>query len=281
MSLYHIVFPSPKDQALAVMELFEDALSASGFEETDTGAWYGEVHFETEAEARAGAALAKKTFGAQATVAPLPDLDWVEKSLENLPAVAAGRFLIYGSHIDVTPRPGQIALRIDAGQAFGTGHHETTRGCLIALADHVKKSRPTRVLDLGCGTAILAVGLAKLVPAAILATDIDPVAVEVARDVAKDNGVRNRLRFAVGPGFLAPEIAAEAPFDLIIANILARPLVSLAPQMAANLMLGGTVVLSGLLIEQETRVLSAYLTQGLRFERRIHLDEWSTLVLKL
>lgn len=280
MALYHIVFPSARDQAMAILSLFDEALSASGFENTDTGQWFGEVHFETEAEALAGATLAKETFGVEVTLAPLPDINWVEKSLENLPAVEAGRFLIYGSHVDVAAKPGQIPLRIDAGQAFGTGHHGTTRGCLIALSDLVKAGAPSYVLDLGCGTAILAAGLAKLTPASILATDIDPIAVAVAKEVAKDNGVANRMRFATGPGFQAPEIAAAAPFDLIIANILARPLISLAPAMRANLMPGGTVILSGLLIEQETRVLSAYLTQGFRFERRIHLDEWSTLVLK-
>lgn len=280
MSLYHIVFPSAKDQALTIMDLFDEALSASGFENTDTGEWFGEVHFETEEEAHVGATLAKEAFGVDVTVAPLPDINWVEKSLENLPAVEAGRFLIYGSHVDTVARPGQIPLRIDAGQAFGTGHHGTTRGCLIALSDLVKSRAPARVLDLGCGTAVLGAGLAKLVPASILATDIDPVAVAVAKAVARDNGVRNRMSFAVGPGFQAPEISASAPFDLVIANILARPLITLAPAMRANLMPGGTVILSGLLIEQETRVLSAYLTQGFRFERRIHLDEWSTLVLK-
>lgn len=280
MTLYHIIFPSPKEQALAVMDLFDEALSASGFEDAQTGDWFAEVHFETKAEAEAGAALAKRTFDVTATVAPLPDIDWVEKSLENLPAVEAGRFFIYGAHVDTAPKPGQIPIHIDAGQAFGTGHHGTTRGCLIALTDLVKNRTLSRVLDLGCGTAILAVGLARLVPCSILATDIDPIAVAVAKDVARDNGVRNRLRFAVGPGFQAPDIAGASPFDLIIANILARPLISLAPEMRANLTPGGTVVLSGLLIEQERRVLSAYLTQGFRLERRIHLDEWSTLVLK-
>lgn len=280
MILYHIIFPSPKEQAAQVMELFDEALSASGFEDAKSGDWFAEVHFETEAEAKSGAALAKETFGVEANVAPLPDINWVEKSLENLPAVEAGRFFIYGSHVDTRPKPGQIPLLIDAGQAFGTGHHGTTRGCLIALTDIVKNRTPSRVLDLGCGTAILGIGLAKLVPSTILATDIDPVAIAVARDVARDNGVRNRLRFAVGPGFQSSEIAKAAPFDLIIVNILARPLISLAPGMGANLMPGGTVVLSGLLIEQERRVLSSYLTQGFRLERRIHLDEWSTLVLK-
>lgn len=281
MALYHIVFPSPKEQAEAVMDLYEDALSVSSFENTETGDWFAEVHFETKSEAKSAAGLAERIFDVEVTVAPLPDIDWVEKSLETLPAVEAGRFLIHGSHVDAHPRAGQIPLRIDAGQAFGTGHHGTTRGCLIALTDLVKRCVPSRALDLGCGTAVLAAGLAKLVPSTILATDIDPIAVAVAKEVARDNGVQNRLRFAVGPGFQAPEIALAAPFDLIIANILARPLVSLAPEMRANLLPGGTVILSGLLIEQERRVLSAYLTQGFRFQRRIHLDEWSTLVLEL
>lgn len=281
MTLYHIVFPSPKEQSEAVMDLFDEALSASSYENTETGDWFAEVHFDTEGEANAGAKLAQQTFGVAAIVAPLPDIDWVEKSLENLPAVEAGRFLIHGSHVDTRPRAGQIPLRIDAGQAFGTGHHGTTRGCLIALTDLVKVRAPSRVLDLGCGTAVLAAGLAKLAPSTILATDIDPIAVAVAKEVARDNGVQNRLRFAVGPGFQAPEISTAAPFNLIIANILARPLISLAPEMRANLTPGGTVILSGLLIEQERRVLSAYLIQGFRFQRRIHLDEWSTLVLEL
>ena len=281
MTPYHIIFPSPPEQTEAVMDLFEDALSASGYENTETGDWFAEVQFETEGEAKAGAELAQSTFGVAAIAAPLPDIDWVEKSLADLPAVEAGRFLIHGSHVDARPRGGQIPLRIDAGQAFGTGHHGTTRGCLIALTDLVKERTPQYALDLGCGTAVLAAGLAKLVSSTILATDIDPIAVAVAKEVARDNGVQNRLRFAVGPGFRAPEIASAAPFDLIIANILARPLISLAPEIRANLMPGGSVILSGLLIEQERRVLGAYLIQGFHIRRRIHLDEWSTLVLEL
>lgn len=280
MTLYNVVFLSPKSQMLDVMDAFEDALSVSGFENLDSGDWYAELHYESEVEARAAADRAKENFCDSAVVAPLPDINWVEKSLEDLPAVEAGRFVIYGSHLAPSIAAGQIPLRIDAGQAFGTGHHGTTRGCLMALCDIVKRRRPLNALDLGCGTGVLAAGLVRLAPTRILASDIDPIAVEVAKEVARDNGVLPLMKFAVGPGFQSAEVKEAGPFDLIIANILARPLVTLAPQMRQFLQPGGAVVLSGLLIEQERRVLNAYLGQGFKFENRIHLDEWSTLVLR-
>jgi ribosomal protein L11 methyltransferase len=279
MTLFQVVFPSSKEQALDLLEAFDEALSVSGYEDVESGDWFGELHFETEDEAQTAVVQAQALFGVDAKVAPLPDIDWVKKSLEDLPAVEAGRFLIHGSHLSPQPRPGQIPLLIDAGQAFGTGHHGTTRGCLIALSDLVKSVRSQNVLDLGCGTGVLAVGFAKLSPARILASDIDPIAVKVAKEVARENGVHPRLQFAIGPGFRAPQVRAAGLFDLIIANILARPLVALAPEMAQNTRPGGQVVLSGLLIEQERRVLNAYLAQGFSFQRHIHLDDWSTLVL--
>ena len=280
MPLYSVTFPAQQDDLFDVMDAFEEALSVSGFEEPSSGDWFAELHFESKDEAEAGSRKAEGLYAVQTNIAELPDINWVERGLESLPVVEAGRFLIYGSHHDVSPRTDQIPLLIEAGQAFGTGHHGTTRGCLIAIQEHLKSTPVHSALDLGCGTGILAAGFARLSPAPILATDIDPIAIEVARDVARGNALHTRIRFAVGPGFETREISQARPFDLVIANILARPLVQLAPKMLTHVALGGTVILSGLLIEQERRVLNAYLDQGFKFTRRYHLDEWSTLVLR-
>lgn len=280
MPLFSVTFPASQDALFDVMDAFEEALSVSGYEDAASGDWFAELHFESEGEAQAGAKKANELYDVTARVEELPDVNWVERGLESLPVVEAGRFLIYGSHHDVNPRADQIPLLIDAGQAFGTGHHGTTCGCLMAIEEHLKSTSVQSALDLGCGTGILAAGFAKLSPTPILATDIDAIAVDVAKDVACDNGLKNRIRFAVGPGFETPLVKSSKPFDLVIANILARPLVMLAPQMASHVKPGGSVILSGLLIEQERRVLNAYLAQGFKFTRRYHLDEWSTLVLR-
>ncbi len=210
----------------------------------------------------------------------IPDVDWIARSLEGLKPVRAGRFLVHGSHDRDKVGVNDIAIEIDAGQAFGTGHHGTTAGCL-EMIDAVARSRPIRrALDLGTGSGVLAIGLRKIRNIPILATDIDPVAVRVAKENVRRNGIASGLRLVTAPGFHSPAFAEEGPFDLIIANILARPLMKMAPQLTANLSSGGSVILSGILAGQRWKVLAAYNGVRLRHVRTLWRNGWVTIHLQ-
>jgi ribosomal protein L11 methyltransferase len=210
----------------------------------------------------------------------LPDIDWVKQSLAGLKPVRAGRFLVHGSHDRLARRTGDIAIEIEAGLAFGTGHHGTTSGCLEAIAVVVRRERPQNALDLGTGSALLAIALAKLARIPVLATDIDPVATKVAAGNVRLNQVQRFVETTTAPGFHHRIFAARAPFDLIVANILARPLMRLAPAMARHVAPGGSVILSGILESQRDAVLAAYGAQRFRHVRTLPREGWVTLHLK-
>ncbi|RUW50106.1 50S ribosomal protein L11 methyltransferase [Mesorhizobium sp. M1A.F.Ca.ET.072.01.1.1] len=210
----------------------------------------------------------------------LPDIDWVARSLEGLKPVRAGRFFVHGAHDRDKRRSGDLAIEIEAGLAFGTGHHGTTAGCLELLEQVVLRERPGNALDLGTGSAVLAIALAKLAHIPVLATDIDPVAVRVAATNARLNRVKALVETVTAPGFHHPIFARRAPFDLIVANILARPLMRLAPEMARHIRLGGSLVLSGILDRQRDAVISAYVGQSFRHVRTLHREGWVTIHLK-
>lgn len=224
--------------------------------------------------------LLGKITGHDVHIAQLPDADWIKLSQEGLPPVRAGRFFVYGAHDSGRVPNGVIPIRIEAGMAFGTGHHETTALCLSLLSDLARKRRFARVLDLGTGTGLLAIAAAKLWRKKVLASDIDPVAVQVARDNAVLNNVGPWIRPAVADGLANASLAAGRPYDLIIANILAGPLTKLAPQIAATSASGGCIILSGLLTGQENLVLSFYRPHGLRLRRRLRDGPWSALLLE-
>jgi ribosomal protein L11 methyltransferase len=221
-----------------------------------------------------------RLIGHDAVVAPLPDQDWIKQSQEGLAPVRAGRFFLYGAHDAGAVPAGVIPIRIEAGLAFGTGHHETTALCLKALSRLAKRRRFAHVLDLGCGTGVLAIGAAKLWRQIVLATDIDPIAVEVARENARANRVAPLVRAALADGLTHPAIARMAPFDLVLANILATPLAQLAPALSAAIAPRGIAVLSGLLRSQENLVLSFYRAQGLKLREALRDGPWSALVLE-
>jgi ribosomal protein L11 methyltransferase len=226
--------------------------------------------------------LAAAFGAADFAVSELPEIDWVAKVRRELHPVEAGRFFVYGPHDADRVPPGRIALQIEATVAFGTGHHGTTLGCLRAF-DRLAEAgfAPARVADIGCGTAVLAMAAAKVLPAArVIASDIDEVAVDVARANAAINGLADRLECLEAAGFDHPDLTAAAPFDLIFANILKGPLIELAPAMAAHLAPGGIAILSGLLVVQAEAVTDAYIAQGCTLEAREDIGEWSTLVLK-
>ncbi|PIT69808.1 50S ribosomal protein L11 methyltransferase [Bartonella tribocorum] len=210
----------------------------------------------------------------------LPNIDWVQKSLEGLKPVHAGPFFLHGNHNRNAIPANVLPIEIDANQAFGTGHHGTTAGCLEMIAKIMQHENPKNALDLGTGSGVLAIGIAKLKPIAILASDIDPIAIKVAQHNIALNGVEKYITAITATGFAHDEIASRAPFDLIIANILANPLIELAPEMAQLLQKGGSLVLSGILEEQHDSVLKAYVKQGLKHIETYHRQEWVTIHLK-
>lgn len=214
----------------------------------------------------------------KAQIEELAPRDWVEENLKDFPPIDAGRFFIYASHVDERPLPGRIPMRIDPGAAFGTGTHATTSGCLQAIEALGKRHTFANPLDVGTGSGILAIAMAKLWKLAVLGTDIDPVAIRVARENALLNRVQDLLDFRVGAGF--KPVSDHAQHDLIVANILARPLAAMAPDLARSLAPGGYVVLSGLIVRDDRFVLAPYLAQGLKLEKRYTREGWRTLVLR-
>ncbi len=234
------------------------------------------VYFEGEGDADE-ASLHAAFAPLEPTREDLPDIDWMAQVLADLKPVRAGRFLVHGAHDRDKVRPHDLSIEIEAGQAFGTGHHGTTAGCLSMIEEVVRRRRPLNALDLGTGSAVLAIAIAKLARIPVLATDIDPVATIVARENIRANGQHNFVRAETAKGFDGPAFAAYAPFSLIVANILARPLMMLAPQMARQLAPGGDLVLSGILAKQRDAVLAAYRVQGLFHRQTLRRDEWVTL----
>jgi ribosomal protein L11 methyltransferase len=226
------------------------------------------------------ARLLSRLTGHSVIVAPLPDQDWIKLSQEGLPPVRAGRFFVYGAHDAGQVPPGVIPMRIEAGLAFGTGHHETTALCLATLSDLAKRRKFERMLDLGCGTGLLAIGAAKLWRKTVIASDIDPVAVEVTRQNARANGEAPLVHAVTADGLTHAAVRAGAPYDLIVANILASPLTQLAPSIVRSLASGGRLVLSGLLASQENLVVSFYTPHGLILRSKRRDGPWSALVLE-
>jgi ribosomal protein L11 methyltransferase len=237
--------------------------------------WETVAYFATDAGAEEARRLLQLSSG---IISELPDRDWVRHSLEGLAPVVAGRFFLHGSHDRDRRRQGGVPFEIDAGTAFGTGHHGTTAGCLLALDAVLKRRRPERILDLGCGTGVLAIAAALAAKRKILATDIDPEAVRVAGLNARLNGVTPLLNGVTAPGLKHTRIARGAPYDLIFVNILARPLIRLAHGLKALLAPGGTLILSGLTRDQIRWVSAAYRNRGLVSSQTLMLGNWATLV---
>jgi ribosomal protein L11 methyltransferase len=266
----------------ALGELLDaEETAVAAFEQADRS-WLVEVYFAREPDEAAVRHLvalgAGEAVARQARFVPLAAKDWVAASLEGLRPVRAGRFLVHGAHDRALLAVNDIGVEIEAALAFGTGHHGTTFGCLLALDALLKRGRPARVLDVGTGTGVLAIAAAKALRREVVAGDIDPVAVEVARANARANGVGPLVRVYRAPGLRHP-LAAAGGFDLVLANILARPLARLAPSLAAALAPGGRLVLSGLLAADVPGILAAFGARRLHLERRAVIEGWATLVL--
>lgn len=276
---------APMRAADARLGAMEDGpmLSWSFFEDGSEDVWRLDVLFAQQIDVESFlAGIGLDAGGVEVQFAPLPEEDWVRLSLAGLPAVKAGRFVIYGEHAKTPLAPGEIGIEIEAGPAFGTGHHGTTRGCLIAC-DRIFASQAVdikRVLDLGCGTGALAIAAALLWPdARILASDIDPEAVtETLANTAK-NGVTDRIEAIEADGFVHPAFDGVI-FDLVFANILAGPLQQLAHALAQRLAPGGRAILSGLLEEQIESVEAAYREAGLVTAGTDIIEGWAILTLK-
>ena len=226
-------------------------------------------------------ALLAAAYGAKPfIISEVPDQDWVAKVRRELPPVEAGRFFVYGSHDAAHLPSDRIGLLIEAAMAFGTGHHGTTLGCLRAFDRLLDQNYIfNNVLDLGCGTAVLAMAAARTTSINVIASDIDSIAVEVANANIVANDLINRVTCIESIGFNALDFLNAAPFDLIFANILKGPLIHLAPEIARNLKTGGIVVLSGILIEQSAEILGIYEAQGITLLEREDIGEWVALTL--
>ena len=280
----------PEAQARAIADALaaDAALEALAVDaaEIAPGCWRVRVYLTDaghETERAALARCAEACIGKDAPrfdVEALPDIDWVAKSLEGLTPVVAGRFVVHGRHDRGRIPAGRIAIEIEAGQAFGTGHHATTAGSLMVLDRLMRARKFQRPLDLGTGSGVLAIAIAKALRGPVVASDIDPVSVRLARANARLNDVGNRVTCVTARGVAHAAIKGGAPFDLVVANILAEPLCRLAPSLAPLIARGGTLVLSGLLARQRERVVVAYAMQGMRLARAHLVDGWATLVLR-
>ncbi len=290
--LWQSAFAVPAAAVALFLEALEaDAISIAAFEEPaadgrDGELWRIELLNQAKPDPRVLAArlapLAERAGLARVdlSVRPVAATDWLARTAESFPAQPIGRFWVHGRHIAGPPPAGTLAIRLDAGLAFGSGEHASTQGCLLALGRLAGRRRFRRILDLGCGSGILAIAAAKLWRARVIAADNDPVAVSVARANARTNGVGHRIRALASEGYRNPLLRAGGPYELIVANILADPLCELARASARHLAPGGALVLAGLLDRQALRVLQAHRRHRLALQARIDVSIWTTLVLR-
>ena len=265
-------------------EMFDPTETAvAAFEDEATGIWRLEAYFADAPDEDFVRDLIRPLLGDAADAAIFETIerqDWVRASLEGLKPVRAGRFLVHGSHDRGQRRPNDLAIEIEAALAFGTGHHGTTLGCLRALAAELKQGRPRHVLDVGTGTGILAFAAAKALHAPVIAGDLDPEAVVTAAANARHNGLGGLVRLYLGPGVRHASAARTRHFDLVFANILAKPLKRLAPSLTGVVATSGTLVLSGLIPRDVAGVLSSYRACGFHLVRHGLIEGWVCLVLR-
>ena len=279
-----IIARGPRKAAETAAEAIDADIALEGAtysileEDEDRGIWRIDAFPTPDEEAEALQARLADHAELQVKVEVLADADWLAMSLSGLPPVRAGRFFVYGAHDQGRVPSNAVNLKIDAGAAFGTGHHGTTVGCLLAFDELLKRERFERVLDVGCGTGVLAIAAARTGSRIAVGTDIDKPSVRIANENARLN--RADASFVHASGLNDRRIRADGPYDLVFANILAPPLVALSQDIKEALRLGGVAILSGLLRTQERRVTAAYLSRGFHLERRIHRDAWSALVLR-
>lgn len=285
MPLHYVVTAlrgEPAAQALAeALEALDPLVTEVRDHDDASGLWDVGAHFDGKPDMAALALLAHLHGAPDFELSRVEDRDWVAQVRAELTPVEAGRFVVYGSHDRARIPVNRIALEIEAAQAFGTGHHATTQGCLIALDRLVRRGLVARrVADIGGGTGVLAMAAASVWPAFGVAGDIDPVATETARANVAANGLAGRIACVTAAGFRHPRLAEAAPYDLIFANILAGPLRALAPQLAAHGAKNGVVILSGLLSRQVPGVRAVYAGWGYRRLDEVRIGDWTSLTLQ-
>ncbi|MEE9314748.1 MAG: 50S ribosomal protein L11 methyltransferase [Rhizobiaceae bacterium] len=295
MSQSRLYFNADKPEAMRMAELLdpqfeEEAITTVLFEtEQDNGDWCYSIYVPADDVAmrrqQMTDRLAADGITMEVNEEVLGDIDWVSETLRELTPVEAGRFFVHGSHDNDEAKTKRVPIQIDAGQAFGTGHHGTTAGCLDMLEICLRQSAgilglPRRAYDIGTGSGVLAIALAKVAHVPILATDIDPIATKVAKENCVLNGVGNHVRCETATGFQHPIFNQFGPADLVFANILARPLEALAKPMRAHVNTGAQIILSGLLPHQRARIVAAYSTQNMVMERWHVRDDWLTLLMR-
>lgn len=279
---------SDRDLAYRLASVLENLIepqptALSLFEEAGKG-WRIEAYYDSQSDAEAAAAGVEPALGAPApqfTLAPVPEANWVALSQAALPPVTAGRFTVHGSHDTHRVGRGPGAILIDAGEAFGTAHHATTYGCLLAIDRLTRRRRYANVLDLGCGSGVLSIAVARALPATkILASDLDAQSVHVAAANIAANRAHDRISTIVASGLEHPRLRAPQNFDLLIANILAAPLIMLSGSIARATKPGGHLILSGLLTHQAPEIIAAYRARGFYLEQHSRIAGWSTLVMR-
>jgi ribosomal protein L11 methyltransferase len=262
---------------------FEGQAAIAAFEGPN-GRWDITVHFEEAPDQPSIRELVRLAAGDDVALAITFDTieakDWVKATLEELVPVRAGRFIVHGHHDRSRVPPNKLGIEIEAALAFGTGHHGTTRGCLLLLDSVLRARRPRRVLDLGTGTGVLGIAAAKALQIKVLASDIDPLSVTTARENARLNRAGHLVQTIQAAGFSAPQFADHGPFDLVLANILANPLRQMATPMAEHLARSAVVILSGLLPHQAGGVIAAYRARGLVLLRHLQIEGWSSLLMR-
>lgn len=281
---FQIIARGPRAEAEAAADAIDANIALEGAtysileEDEDRGIWRIDAFPTSDEEVEALKTQLAEFPALKTTVDALADADWLAMALSGLPPVRAGRFFVYGVHDKGRTSINNVNLRIEAGAAFGTGHHGTTVGCLQAYDALLKAKGFQKVLDVGAGTGLLAIAAARTGSRVAVGTDIDKPSVRISKENAKLNRADARFVHASGLGHRL--VRDSAPYDLVFANILARPLVSLAQDIKGALKPGGTVILSGLLRTQERFVKAAYLSRGFKVRRRIHRDAWATLVMQ-
>jgi ribosomal protein L11 methyltransferase len=268
---------------LLTESFFEGQAAIAAFEGPG-GRWEITVHFAEAPDQEPIRELVRLAAGDEVALAITFDTieakDWVKATLEELVPVRAGRFMVHGRHDRAKVLPNKLGIEIEAALAFGTGHHGTTRGCLLLLDSVLRARRPRRVLDLGTGTGVLGIAAAKALQVKVLASDIDPLSVVTARENARLNGAGHLVQTIQAAGFSAPQFAEHGPFDLVLANILANPLRQMATPMAEHLARSALVILSGLLPHQAGGVIAAYRARGLVLLKHLQIEGWSSLLMR-
>jgi ribosomal protein L11 methyltransferase len=284
---WQVLFLLPASAVGTAEEAFSDiATSVANFEiDEENGIWNFELICSEKPDAQEISRrllVISELHGISAPevkIEQLQQADWLAQVAREFPPLSIGRFFVHGSHVEELPNSSIIPIQVDAGAAFGSGEHGTTRCCLEALEWLAKSRKFHKVLDMGTGSGILAIAAAKLWKTDILAVDLDPVSVRVTDENTKTNRVSKFIKTGVSDGYSAMQVKRAAPYDLIISNILARPLIAFAPHLKRNLAPGGVAILSGLLVSQEKQVLAAHRTHGLYLKKKFVYQGWCTLVI--